>query len=89
MHPSLNLFEYLKTTCSTTTGTTGFWSGTTQHLSPTFSQVVLRPGAAPGAILLKKKRASYANARLSSFDGTDKPRAPLRLLATFAKGGVA
>jgi hypothetical protein len=76
MHPSLNLFEYLKTTCRTTTGTTGFWSGTTPHLSPTFSKVVLRPGAAPGAILLKKKRASYANARLSSFEGTDKPRAP-------------
>jgi hypothetical protein len=82
MHPALNLFWNLKTTCRTTPGTTGFLSGTTLHLSPTFSQVVLRPGAAPGAILLKKKRASYANARLSSFDGTDKPRAPFRLLAT-------
>ena len=54
----------------------------TPLLSVTSSQVALSVTLAPAAILLKKKRASYANARLSSFDGTDQPRAVLRLLAT-------
>jgi hypothetical protein len=62
----------LRTTCRTT----GAVSGTTRLLSTLFPLPVLGRGAAPGAILLKKKRASYANARLSSFEGTDKPRAP-------------
>jgi hypothetical protein len=48
-------------------------AGTTPVLSTTFSGVVLSTGSAPGAILLKKKGASYAIARLPSFDGTDIP----------------
>ena len=61
----------LRTTCRTT----GAVSGTTRLLSTLFPLPVLGRGAAPDAILLKKKRASYAIARLSSFEGTDKPRA--------------
>ena len=65
----------LRTTRRTTCCTSGAVSGTTRLLSTLFPLPVLGRGAAPGAILLKKKRASYAIARLSSFEGTDKPRA--------------
>jgi hypothetical protein len=65
-----------------------FSFGVTLTLRVDFRPVTLSVTLAHDTILLKKKRASYANARLSSFDGTDKPRAPLRLLATFAKGGA-
>ena len=51
-------------------------SGATPTLSASRAQVALSVTLAVRAILLKKKRASYAIARLSSFDGTDKPRAP-------------
>lgn len=66
----------LRTTARTARRTAGFLACTTPALSTIFSQPVLWGYAAPGAILLKKKRASYAIARLSSFEGTDKPRAP-------------
>ena len=59
-----------------------FSFGVTLTLRVTFRPVTLSVTLAHDTILLKKKRASYANARLSSFDGTDKPRAVLRLLAT-------
>jgi hypothetical protein len=48
----------------------------TPTLRVTFRLVTLSVTLAPDTILLKKKRASYAIARLSSFEGTDKPRAP-------------
>jgi hypothetical protein len=76
-----------------------FSFGVTLTLRVTFRPVTLSVTLAHDTILLKKKRASYANARLSSFDGTDKPRAPLvalnrraplrlRLLATDSPGGA-
>jgi hypothetical protein len=66
-----------------------FSFGVTLTLRVTFRPVTLSVTLAHDTILLKKKRASYANARLSSFDGTDKPRAPLNPLAPFAAGGAA
>jgi len=65
----------LRTTARTAFRTAGFFARTTPALSTFFSRPVLWGYAAPGAILLKKKRASYAIARLSSFEETDKPRA--------------
>ena len=53
-----------------------FFASVTPLLSGSFRRVPLSVPIAGSAILLKKKRASYANARLSSFEGTDKPRAP-------------
>lgn len=51
------------------------FASVTPALSVTFQPVTLRATLAPDTILLKKKGASYAIARLPSFDGTDKPRA--------------
>jgi hypothetical protein len=56
--------------------TTPFSAGVTLTLSVTFLSVTLSVTLVPDTILLKKKGASYAIARLPSFDGTDKPRAP-------------
>ena len=44
-------------------------------LSVAFGGVTLRATLAPDTILLKKKGASYAIARLPSFDGTEPRRA--------------
>ncbi len=63
------------TTARTARRTTGILARTTPALSTTLSPPVLWGYTAPGAILLKKKRASYAIARPSSFAETDKPRA--------------
>lgn len=52
-----------------------FSASVTPALSVTFQPVTLRATLAPDTILLKKKGASYAIARLPYFDGTDKPRA--------------
>jgi hypothetical protein len=60
--------------------TGAFFASVTPALSVTFRLVKLSVTLAHDTILLKKKRASYANARLSSFDGTDQPpRRSLRL----------
>ena len=52
-----------------------FFASGTPVLSGSFGRVPLSVPLAGSAILLKKKGASYAIARLPSFDGTDKPRA--------------